>query len=426
MRMQAWEAIQRVVDILETDDLTIEEMAGVACLSPFYFQRLFARLVGRPAGEYARLRKLARASELLSVTNMRILDIALQLGFSDHANFTRAFREAYGLSPEEYRTHPVRLNHCIKADVSIQHTNLEEGTPFITDEMVVEVNRKKLENPRTFYGIESVLPDSDLSGGKETGISAAALLWEEFHQTNPTGKTEIGVLSLKQERDACATYFVGAEQPKKENSSCFTLPVGNYVVCSLEAESFEDLIDNAIHKAMRFMQLWMKQHNIVSGKFSAELYDGTSSMELWIPVAENPAEKQMRAFSQQVSSPLFESLCSYLEETYQCKPVVEFSKCSMQYGWNIKYKKGGRSLCTLYPQEGSFLALIVIGQREASEAELLLPFLTEYVQHVYTQTKTGMGQKWLMIEVSNTAVLEDVKQLIALRRSTKETVVRWV
>lgn len=67
-----------------------------------------------------------------------------------------------------------------------------------------------------------------------------------------------------------------------------------------------------------------------------------------------------------------------------------------------------------------------IGQREASEAELLLPFLTEYVQQVFAQTKTGIGQKWLMIEVSNTAVLEDVKQLIALRRSTKETVVRWV
>ena len=81
----------------------------------------------------------------------------------------------------------------------------------------------------------------------------------------------------------------------------------------------------------------------------------------------------MRNFSQQVNSPLFESLCSYLEETYQCKPVVEFSKCSMQYGWNIKYKKGGRSLCTLYPQDGSFLALVVIGQREAGEAELLLP-----------------------------------------------------
>ena len=424
--MQAWEAIQRVVDVIETDDLSIEELAGVACLSPFYFQRLFARLVGRPAGEYARLRKLARASELLTDTDMRILDIAMQFGFSDHANFTRAFREAYGLSPEEYRSHPVRLNHCMKADVSVQHTSLEEGFALIADDMVVQVNRRKLEKPRTFYGIEGILPDSDLSGGRETGISAAALRWEEFHQACPTRKTEIGVLYMKQERDACATYFVGNEQPGEGNPCSFTLPVGDYVVCSLEAESFEALIGCAIHKAMRFIRIWMKQHTIECGTFSAELYDGTSSMELWIPVAENPAGKQMRTFSQQVNSPLFESLCSYLEETYQCKPVVEFSKCSMQYGWNIKYKKGGRSLCTLYPQDGSFLALVVIGQREAGEAELLLPFLTEYVQQVFAQTKTGIGQKWLMIEVTSTAVLEDVKQLIALRRPTKGMVVRWV
>jgi AraC family transcriptional regulator len=98
----------------------------------------------------------------------------------------------------------------------------------------------------------------------------------------------------------------------------------------------------------------------------------------------------------------------------------------MQYGWNVKYKKGGRSLCTLYPQEGSFLALVVIGQREIAEAEILLPFLSAYVQQVFAETKTGMQQKWLMIEVKNTEVLEDVKQLVALRRPKKGVTVRWV
>ena len=132
------------------------------------------------------------------------------------------------------------------------------------------------------------------------------------------------------------------------------------------------------------------------------------------------------AISKQLHSPLFDSLCSYLEETYQVKPVVEFSKCTMQYGWNVKYKKGGRSLCTLYPQEGSFLALVVIGTREMAEAEILLPFLTEYVQQAFAETKTGMQQKWLMIEVKNTEVLEDVKQLVALRQPAKGVTVRWV
>jgi len=197
--MQAWEAIQRVVDVIETDDLSIEELAGVACLSPFYFQRLFARLVGRPAGEYARLRKLARASELLTDTDMRILDIAMQFGFSDHANFTRAFREAYGLSPEEYRSHPVRLNHCMKADVSVQHTSLEEGVALIADDMVVQVNRRKLEKPRTFYGIEGILARLRPFGWKRD---------RHFCCSPALGGVSPG-MSNEKNRDRCPVYETG-------------------------------------------------------------------------------------------------------------------------------------------------------------------------------------------------------------------------
>jgi len=424
--MQAWEAIQRVLDVIETEELSIGELAKVASLSPFYFQRLFTRLVGMPVGEYVRLRRLARSCEALADTQMHILDIALQFGFSDHANYTRAFRDAYGLTPQEYRQHPVHLNHCIKADVSLRYAEYEEGVPLIADDMVVEVNRRRLECPRFFFGIESPLPDDDISGGRATGVSAAALLWETFHRTHPTNSTEIGILYTKQKGDTFATYFVGAEGIDEESPAHFTLSKGDYVVCSIEAESFEELIGCAIHKAMTYMRMWLKHHRLTCGKFSAEVYNGTNSMELWLPVKTEETTMAFTAISKQVHSPLFDSLCSYLEETYQVKPVVEFSKCTMQYGWNVKYKKGGRSLCTLYPQEGSFLALVVIGTREMAEAEILLPFLTEYVQQAFAETKTGMQQKWLMIEVKNTEVLEDVKQLVALRRPAKGVTVRWV
>nr|WP_321295700.1 helix-turn-helix transcriptional regulator [uncultured Sphaerochaeta sp.] len=146
--MQVWEAIQRVLDVIETEEMSIGELAKVASLSPFYFQRLFARLVGMPVGEYVRLRRLARSCEALTDTQLHILDIALQFGFSDHANYTRAFRDAYGLTPQEYRQHPVHLNHCIKADASLRYAEHEEGVPLIADDMVVEVNRRRLENPR--------------------------------------------------------------------------------------------------------------------------------------------------------------------------------------------------------------------------------------------------------------------------------------
>lgn len=91
----------------------------------------------------------------------------------------------------------------------------------------------------------------------------------------------------------------------------------------------------------------------------------------------------------------------------------------MQQGWNVKYKKAGRTLCTLYPMEGFFIALIVIGERERLEIEFALPLFTEHFVRLYHDTKCGMGQKWLMIRVTDEVILDDVKQCIAIRRKIK-------
>lgn len=56
--------------------------------------------------DYLRYRRLAFALKELRDTETGILDIALQYGFSSHEAFTRAFKEAYGITPSEYRRHP--------------------------------------------------------------------------------------------------------------------------------------------------------------------------------------------------------------------------------------------------------------------------------------------------------------------------------
>ena len=83
--MHAWEAIQTTLDYIEThmdEDLKIEALAELAALSPFYYQRLFSRLVKKPVREYIRLRRLARASTMLRERGARILDIALDCGLA--------------------------------------------------------------------------------------------------------------------------------------------------------------------------------------------------------------------------------------------------------------------------------------------------------------------------------------------------------
>ena len=94
----------------------------------------------------------------------------------------------------------------------------------------------------------------------------------------------------------------------------------------------------------------------------------------------------------------------------------------MLRGWNVKYKKSGRSLCTLYPEKGTFSVLVVIGERERPEMELLLPTFSEYLQELYRKTQVSMGQRWLMIDVTDEEILEDVKRCIFVRRNSKKKV----
>jgi len=449
--MHAWEAIQNSLNYIEdhlSENIKMETLANVASLSPYYFQRLFRRLVKKSVNEYVRLRKLAKASEALKSKEKRIIDVALDYGFTNHANFTRAFKDAYGITPDEYRASPVILNHFIKPDLLLNYVMADEDVPLIADGIIVEVTRRKLDEPRTFIGIEGEVPETELAGGKTTGIATTGIIWDEFHRQKPNilhlllNDNECGILYMGDAREGCCTYMAGAETTvnvQTEGYASYTLPCGEYAVCCFEAENFEELIGSAIFKASAFMNNWMKKHSLTCGNFVAEMYYDTtpeaSYMELWLPLSSSQKIQKMKktwdktngtqkpsmaTISTYVNSPLFESLCKHIETEYQSKPVLEYSRCSMQYGWNVKYKKVGRTLCTLYPMEGYFIALIVIGEREKPEIESMLPFFTEYLQQLYHETKTSMGQKWLMINVTDDAVLEDVKQCIAIRRGKKK------
>lgn len=120
-----------------------------------------------------------------------------------------------------------------------------------------------------------------------------------------------------------------------------------------------------------------------------------------------------------VGSPLFEELLNHIEEEYKVLPEYSYSGCSLQPGWNVKYKKSGKALCTIYPLEGEFIVLIVVGQKEKDEVEFKLGSFSNYTKNLYENTKEGMGQRWLMIEVKDEATLQDVKELIAIRRNSK-------
>jgi len=133
-----------------------------------------------------------------------------------------------------------------------------------------------------------------------------------------------------------------------------------------------------------------------------------------------PSESQIREF---VGTPLWEDLDTHLRQEYKVKPKIAHSSCAMDggmwKGWNVKYQKSGKSLCTLYPKQGHILALAQVGLKDLTESELMLPTFTEYTQNLFTQSPIGGIGKMLAFIIEDEAVLRDMKSIIALRAAKR-------
>ncbi len=93
---------------LRDRDLNIARLATAHGVSERYAYLVLAQR-GISLGDWLRSERLSGAAkELLDAPGTTIADIAAMWAFPDHANFTRAFRRAFGVSPREYRMHQAR------------------------------------------------------------------------------------------------------------------------------------------------------------------------------------------------------------------------------------------------------------------------------------------------------------------------------
>lgn len=114
--------LQSAVDYIEDHldgELDIAAIAAQAACSPFYFQRLFGILYGMPLGEYIRERRLTLAGNELSVTDAKVIDVALKYGYDSPESFTRAFTRFHGVTPSEAKKKTSHLRSLTRVSVQI-------------------------------------------------------------------------------------------------------------------------------------------------------------------------------------------------------------------------------------------------------------------------------------------------------------------
>lgn len=131
-----------------------------------------------------------------------------------------------------------------------------------------------------------------------------------------------------------------------------------------------------------------------------------------------PSMEEIRGYIGE-ARPQWDELVSYIEETYQPKCQIDFSRDALQPGWNVKYRKSGKALCTLYPMEGYFIALVVVGPKEEEAVRLHMKagLFTANVRDLYEKARRSPMGRWLMIEVKNQALLKDIQRLLRIRIS---------
>lgn len=81
---------------------SLEELAAAVNLSPFYFARVFRQATGLPPHAWLKQRRLGRARTLLRLGYLPF-NVAFDLGFADQSHLNRQFKQAYGVTPGEYR-----------------------------------------------------------------------------------------------------------------------------------------------------------------------------------------------------------------------------------------------------------------------------------------------------------------------------------
>jgi len=86
------------------EEISLDDAAALADLSPFHFLRVFRAVLGVTPHQYLVRTRLRRAARLLAdAPSMPITEVALAVGFADLSNFVRTFHRAAGRSPRAFR-----------------------------------------------------------------------------------------------------------------------------------------------------------------------------------------------------------------------------------------------------------------------------------------------------------------------------------
>lgn len=148
------QAVGRALWYIEShlgEPFALADVARVSGLSRFHLARTFAAIVGQPVLAFARARRLSEAARRLAEGAPDILDVALAVGYGSHEAFTRAFRDQFGLTPEEVRARRTLETLALTEPLRMPDQPIGQPAPSLKPDRIVSAKTMLFVGLRRYF-----------------------------------------------------------------------------------------------------------------------------------------------------------------------------------------------------------------------------------------------------------------------------------
>ncbi len=130
-----------------------------------------------------------------------------------------------------------------------------------------------------------------------------------------------------------------------------------------------------------------------------------------------PLEPEMANFIGEPAQGAWVKLRKFLKENYDIEPEMMYDK---KHGWDVRYRKSGKTLITLTPEKGAIRILLVLGREESEKALSMRNELTPQMYRLIENTKQLHDGRWLWIRLFQSKDAEDIEKLLPIKRKIKK------
>jgi AraC family transcriptional regulator len=212
--------VQRGIEFIEANldyDILFQEVSQKAGISQWHFQRIFRALTNETLKTYIRSRRLSNALEKLLISNQKIIEVAITAGFESQESFTRAFKKAFNMTPNEARKIGNKNLFLKKVKFDTEYLRHINKNISLTPEIYTQKKLQLVGMKTEFYSVDSE---------KNNIADRLPLLWSKFLPQMADIKDRIpdvayGIIQQTKEKTDLLEYYAVVEVTQTNK-----LPVG--------------------------------------------------------------------------------------------------------------------------------------------------------------------------------------------------------